>query len=213
MARNATSAGNQQITGTYPQVRNQSKLSFSYFYNRSGNGTLQCISFGSSNNEIISNVHFSDNSIYTEVHNGAAPYGFISKAGISGWNHLALVFDGTQSTNATRLKMYFNGTQETLSFSGTIPATTRDNAGVELLRINRYLNSFGNGSYAELGVWQEPLSNADVAALSKGMTPDKVRPEKLVTYIPLVRDIQDVKSGTALTNTSSTVANHTRVYA
>ena len=40
------------------------------------------------------------------------------------WYHLAMVYDGTQSGNADRLKAYINGSQETLTFTGVIPSTT-----------------------------------------------------------------------------------------
>ena len=45
------------------------------------------------------------------------------------------------------------------------------------------------------------------------MTCDKIRPQSLVYYTPLIRDIQDLARGMTLTNTNSTVANHPRVYA
>jgi len=46
------------------------------------------------------------------------------------------------------------------------------------------------------------------------MTCDKVRPESLVFYAPLVRDLQDVCEGLTITNNNgATVANHPRVYA
>ena len=40
------------------------------------------------------------------------------------WYHLAMVYDGSGSTNADKLKGYINGNQETLSFTGVIPSTT-----------------------------------------------------------------------------------------
>src|SRR5437867_1431153 len=44
------------------------------------------------------------------------------------WGHWVMVFDGSQSTNATRLKFYFNNVAQTLTFTGTIPATTPNTA-------------------------------------------------------------------------------------
>lgn len=41
------------------------------------------------------------------------------------WKHIVAVFDGQQSGNANRLKIYADGVQQTLTFSGTIPATTQ----------------------------------------------------------------------------------------
>ncbi len=61
-------------------------------------------------------------------------------------------------------------------------------------------------------MWQATLTAEEVASLAKGMTCDKIRPQSLVTYIPLMRDIQDIARGMTLTNTNSTVANHPRIY-
>lgn len=74
--------------------------------------------------------------------------------------------------------------------------------------------AFGNGRYAEVGIWNAALTAAEVASLAKGMTCDKIRPQNLVFYAPLVRDLIDAKGGLTITNNnSSTVAEHPRVYA
>ncbi|MCL5436205.1 MAG: DUF2341 domain-containing protein, partial [Patescibacteria group bacterium] len=39
------------------------------------------------------------------------------------WYHVTAVYDGSQSTNATKLKMYVNGQVKTLVFAGTVPAS------------------------------------------------------------------------------------------
>ena len=126
-----------------------------------------------------------------------------------------MTFDGSQSGNANRLKIYFNGVNQTLNFSGTIPATTSNNIANETFRIGRlqFNNAWSTGDFAELGMWQATLTAAEIASLAKGMTCDKVRPQSLVYYTPLIREIQDLARGMTLTNTNSTVANHTRVYA
>jgi hypothetical protein len=62
-------------------------------------------------------------------------------------------------------------------------------------------------------MWQATLSAQEADSLSKGFTCDKVRPQSLVYYSPLIRDIIDVKGGMTLTDASSTVQPHTRVYA
>ncbi|MFA5072102.1 MAG: LamG-like jellyroll fold domain-containing protein [Candidatus Pacearchaeota archaeon] len=41
------------------------------------------------------------------------------------WFHILMVYDGTQTGNSNRLKGYINGTIQTLSFTGTIPAITQ----------------------------------------------------------------------------------------
>ena len=40
------------------------------------------------------------------------------------WGHWTMVFDGTQTGNANRMKFYFNGIQQPLTFTGTIPSTS-----------------------------------------------------------------------------------------
>ena len=70
-----------------------------------------------------------------------------------------------------------------------------------------------DGRLAEVGIWNIDLTAAEIASLAKGMTPDKIRPQSLVFYAPLVRNLIDQKGGLALTNNNSaTVANHPRLY-
>jgi hypothetical protein len=71
-----------------------------------------------------------------------------------------------------------------------------------------------DGKIAEVGIWSSALTQPEIASLAKGMTCDKVRPQNLVFYAPLVRDLIDQKGGLAITNNNgATVANHPRVYA
>lgn len=74
--------------------------------------------------------------------------------------------------------------------------------------------TFYNGQAAEVGIWNAALTDAEIASLAAGMTCDKVRPQSLVFYAPLVRDLSDHKGGLTITNNNgATVANHPRVYA
>lgn len=72
---------------------------------------------------------------------------------------------------------------------------------------------FFDGRIAEVGIWNAALTAAEIASLAKGMTCDKVRPQNLVFYAPLVRDLIDQKGGLTITNNNgATVANHPRIY-
>jgi hypothetical protein len=85
-------------------------------------------------------------------------------------------------------------------FVGTRPAPT--------------LGGFFTGDIAEVGIWNVALTAAEIAPLAKGMTCDKIRPQNLVFYAPLVRDLIDQKGGLTITNNNgATVATHPRVYA
>lgn len=115
-----------------------------------------------------------------------------------------------------------SASNRTLYLNGTTTATNTTNIGVTAVnRINigtRYydgsLASFQNGQIADVGIWNAALTTAEIASLANGMTCDKIRPQNLVFYAPLVRDLIDQKGGLAITNNNgATVAAHPRVYA
>ena len=108
-------------------------------------------------------------------------------------------------------------------FNGNV-GTTEARDGVSVSGINRILigartsegtiGQYHGGQLAEVGIWNVALTAAEIASLAKGMTCDKVRPQSLVFYAPLIRDLQDVRGGLTITNNNTaTVANHPRVYA
>lgn len=82
------------------------------------------------------------------------------------WHHLVWLFDGTQTGNANRLKLYVNGSAQTLTFTGTIPATLRN--GTAPLRVGAWsgsLTRYFNGRIDELGLWNRVLNTTEIAAL------------------------------------------------
>ena len=122
------------------------------------------------------------------------------------WHHAAGVFSSATSRTA-----YLDGGN---SATGT---TNLTNANAVSARIGVFFGEaiqFMNGQIAEVGIWNAALTAAEIASLAKGMTCDKVRPQSLVFYAPLIRDLTEIRSGLAVTNNNSaTVANHPRVYA
>ena len=135
-----------------------------------------------------------------------------SNRSISGLSNTWIHAAGVLSANNNRT-VYANGV------AGAANTTTVNPSNINTLRIGtRYfsgsLGAYMNGQVAEVGIWNAALTAAEIASLAKGMTCDKVRPQSLVFYAPLVRDLQDVKGGLTITNNNAaTVANHTRVYA
>jgi hypothetical protein len=126
---------------------------------------------------------------------------------VNSWVHAASVFSGSNNRVA-----YANG------IAGTSNTISRTVSGVNRLhiaaRIATTVGAFASGDIAEVGIWNAALTAAEIASLAAGMTCDKVRPQSLVFYAPLVRELQDVKGGLTITNNNTaTVANHPRVYA
>jgi hypothetical protein len=125
---------------------------------------------------------------------------------LNGWNHIL-----GQSVSLSSHQVWLNGTKATASIVGQAIA---GGFSVGAIGSDGGTSNYCAGRIAEVGIWNASLSDDEVLALSKGMTCDKVRPQSLVFYAPLVRNLQDVRGGLTITNNNTaTVANHPRVYA
>ena len=125
------------------------------------------------------------------------------------WTHAASTFSGTAPM---ALKAFINGGSSGSASTNYNPSLTHIAIGA--LRVSASTFAPTAGSIAEVGVWSAILTDSEIASLADGMTCDKVRPQSLVFYAPLVRDLVDVKGGLTITNNNTaTVANHPRVYA
>ena len=125
------------------------------------------------------------------------------------WDHYAGVFVSGSSRTA-----YTNGVagaENTTTVAAITPTFT--NIGAFYAGTATSIQ-FMDGLVAEVGIWNVALTAAEIASLADGMTCDKVRPQSLVFYAPLIRNLQDLKAGVTITNNNTaTVANHPRVYA
>jgi hypothetical protein len=121
------------------------------------------------------------------------------------WHHACGVF-----SNTTDRTVYIDaGSSTSESFTQNINNAT----GIKIGTLAGG-SQFPDGRIAEVGIWNAALTAAEIASLAKGMTCDKVRPQSLVFYAPLIRNLQDVRGGLTITNNNTaTVANHPRVYA
>lgn len=127
------------------------------------------------------------------------------------WHHAAGVF----TSNSNRAVYLDGGNSATDTTSITPTLLDRTNIGVQFLQGPGGTSgiAFADGRIAEVGIWNAALTAAEIASLADGMTCDKVRPQNLVFYAPLVRDLIDVKGGRTITNNNgATVANHPRIY-
>jgi hypothetical protein len=124
------------------------------------------------------------------------------------WTHVAGVF--TSSSSRT---IYVGGISRSTNNTDCGSQNTFDEILIGARR-NTSVSLYYTGRIAEAAVWTVALTAAEIASLADGMTCDKVRPQSLVFYAPLVRDLIDYKGGLTITNNNTaTVANHPRVYA
>ena len=112
----------------------------------------------------------SSNGIHVIVSNGQINYantaGNIITPGQ--WYHLAMVYDGTQSADTGKLKLFINGQQQVLTFGGgAVPATTA--VGTAPLAIGKNMDPAGpsyflDGSVDEVRVWNTAVGQTEIAA-------------------------------------------------
>jgi hypothetical protein len=118
------------------------------------------------------------------------------------WNALG-VFVSTTSRTA-----YANTT------AGT-PGTDSRSITTEIsIRIGRRAsgNAF-TGQLAEFAIWNVALTADEINSLAKGFKPPRIRPQSLLYYVPLVRDVQELRSGIPFTAVNTpAVFDHPRVY-
>jgi len=124
------------------------------------------------------------------------------------WGHAAGVF-----ASATSRTSYTNG-------GGAVTNTTdcgTQNAATSIVVGARWSTTLGlyySGLVADVGVWNVALTADEIASLAKGVACRLVRPQSLVFYAPLIRELVDLRGGLAITNNNAaTVAVHPRVYA
>lgn len=114
---------------------------------------------------------WSNGQLYTYVYNGANPHArfdYSSMTFAGSWFHYAMVFDGTQSSSADRLKVYFNGQLMTLTFNNPIPNQTANLTGTNFI-IGEDVNVGGagqnwNGQIDEVRVWNIARTAAQISA-------------------------------------------------
>jgi hypothetical protein len=170
--------------------------------------TLVAINENDSNGSVFVLSMRSNNQIGAGVYRAGTGYfqSLTSAATINVWNHAAGVF----SSNSNRIA-YLNGVAGSANTNLVTPINCNF-MGIGAVIRPSVFEPF-QGYLADVGVWNVALTAEEIASLADGMTCDKIRPQSLVFYAPLVRDLIDVKGGLTITNNNSaTVANHPRVY-
>jgi len=116
-------------------------------------------------------------------------------------------------TSASSRTAYLDGVAGTTNTSNVGSQNTADTITVGA-GWSTTIGVYFAGDIAEVGVWNVALTAAEIASLARGFTCDRVRPQSLVFYAPLIRDLVDLSGGRTITNNNTaTVANHPRVYA
>lgn len=82
------------------------------------------------------------------------------------WYHVGFVYDGTQSTDATKLKIYLNASSKALTFSSSPPTALQSpSATLKIGKFGGSLPRLFTGNLDEVGIWTRALSDAEVTSL------------------------------------------------
>ena len=106
---------------------------------------------------------WNDENAYFEVGNGSNSYGQVANNSAN-WQQLVMIFDGTQSSNSTRLKVYINSISQTLVFNGTIPSTSGTSNSVFSIGNTQGVGggNFSTGNIASVQIYNRALSDQEV---------------------------------------------------
>lgn len=112
----------------------------------------------------------SDSTNWRIVTSNSASYGKISKATLTPsdtWTMVTIVFNGSESTNENRLKVYKNAVLQNLTFTGTIAATFASGFDKIVLGAGNYnpATYYIQAQYDELAIYNKSLSQSLIEIL------------------------------------------------
>jgi len=208
MAYNFIAASSQYLSAPAPINGNTFPFTLACWHYQTTLNTGLLVSLNSTNGNYIG-IAAVNTGVARILHSSNAANDTTTTASAASWNH----YCGVVSANNSRT-IYLNAGGQTTGTATELAPTTATNLFLGARRISGAIGTYATGLISEVGIWNTALTAAEIASLAKGMTCDKIHPQSLVFYAPLVRDLIDQKGGRAITNNNgATVANHTRVYA
>ena len=138
---------------------------------------------GDSNSESM-NVH-ADGTCDFVIAKGTLTYGRAGSGTFTTgtWYHIAICYDGNETGNSNRLKVYKDGSALSLSFTGTIPATlhTNDSLGRFVIGAKSAVANYMDGYVDEFSIFNYTLDSSQVTSLYNSGTPTDVENTSGVT--------------------------------
>ena len=106
-------------------------------------------------------AELADGRILFEVARATNAYGMTGEGTLptDGWHHLAFVFDGSGQNNEERLKVYIDGQESPLTFTGTIPEITTNSPIPFTIG---FASANPNMDFTEVSIWDRALSQNEV---------------------------------------------------
>jgi len=176
-----------------PFNQTTSKFSISFWLNRSA-GSNKCVfeNRGSSyNSGVTLDIGISTFLFYIYPSTGGyfVTQFPISSVPINQWKHIAIVFDGTQTGNTNRLKIYVDNSSLTLTYTNNVPSNVGGSGTGDNFRLAEGYQANFQGKIDGFSMFNYPLSSSQVTTLygssSTGIGNPMSLSPKPVAYYPL----------------------------
>ena len=153
----------------------------------SGNDIIYSKNGVDADDRILLYIDVDDEDLYIKYENGGTnQYGkytsFTTASYQNKWTHFAVVFNGTISGNAERLKLYINGAAPALSFTGTIASTITDASGHPFYIAKSDADYF-DGKMDEVRIWNVARSEEEILDNYKSGITDPYAENELKLYL------------------------------
>jgi hypothetical protein len=152
--------------GTALPISNLQKLTVSAWMKRDALGSAVLIGKGNSGTgaDAVQLTYWTDGLIYFGIGTASTFNGATYAQNDTNWHHLTLVFDGSLTGNANRLKGYVDGVQVPLNFAyGAIPNFTSSGSGP--FGIGSLEGYFSSGVVDDVRMYAQALTQAEVQAI------------------------------------------------
>lgn len=116
------------------------------------------------NNNNLQIGFFSDGNLYLSVDDVQNNYALVA-SNDANWNHTVMVFDGNISGNSGRLKLFLNGTMQTLAFVGNIEAVVGPLTNKFKIGTRDFGGIFTDGLIDDVRIYNRALSVAEIRML------------------------------------------------
>ena len=146
---------------TISEINNASAITITAWMRRWKTNEVLTVGKGMVSNDATGIEIYSDGKVYFEIDGNSNDYGEIT-LNDAAWHHYAMVFDGTLSGNSNRLKAYVDKTLQSLTFTGTIPATTASTA--DAFTIGDDAGGYG-GYIDEVRVYDRALNATEIGEI------------------------------------------------
>ncbi len=145
------------VTFSEIDLSNKNKVSIYAVTKRTASNGVYAVEQYDSSAMRIALAGYTDGRLYAVVCNGSSTsYGSIVLDNTT-FKKLLMVYDGTQSTNAEKLKLFVDGVEQTLAFNGNIPTSLGDISGDDF-GIGRHDTTNPNASIVDVRVYDDAIT-------------------------------------------------------